>query len=95
MLLSTYKPLHLQGHIVRGLKDRLKDFRRTPKTMIRIPSKACITPLLNDSDDTNGEDSVSHERHKKILQQEFKKGKPNLQVLFGLISTYIPTHYTF
>ena len=61
--------MFIQGHIVSGIKSRMKDFRRTPKHMMRLqpkPGKENIPQ--NDNESGDEEDDVSFQRHVKILQ---------------------------
>lgn len=69
-----------------GVKSRMKDFRRTPKQMVRIPpnpEKDNAPPSCESGDE---EDDVSTDRHVKMLKQECKKGKPNLKVVTELMA---------
>ena len=87
----------IQGDIISGLKSRIKDFRRTQKHMIRVPSKprAGKENIPSTPDSGDEEDDVSFQRHVKILQQERWKTKPNLQVVRELMAaTYKTTTAT-
>ena len=72
-----------------GIKSRMKDYRRTPKHMVRLPKPASVAKrqLIELSDDE--EDDISYQRHKKLLLQEHRKVHPNLQVVTELMrATY-------
>ena len=76
-----------------GIKSRMKDYRRTPKHMVRLPKPASVAKrqLIELSDDE--EDDISYQRHKKLLLQEHRKVHPNLQVVTELMrATYKRRH---
>ena len=95
LLCTMHTCSFIQGHIISGLKSRIKDFRRTPKHMIRVPPKprAGKENIPSTPDSSDEEDDVSFQRHVKILQQERRKTKPNLQVIRELMAvTYCRRH---
>ena len=60
----------------------MKDFRWTPKHMMRLPPKPGKENIpQNDIESGDEEDDVSFQRHVKILQQEGRKARPNLQAI--------------
>lgn len=86
----------MQGAIVVGLKNRLKERRRVKKprkTVTDMPaaSIACIAPRSPSIPETDrltippGEDKNSFERHNRVLKAEFSKSKPNGQVVKELM----------
>ena len=60
----------------------MKDFRQTPKHMVRLnkPDLSAIKEKENIAPDSDYDDDVSYQRHVKLMQQEFKKGRPKNQV---------------
>ena len=72
----------------------MKDFRRTPKHMTRVPAPRPAkenVPTSYESGDE--EDEVSFNRHVKVLQQECRKGRPNQHVLTELMSATFKHRY--
>ena len=63
----------------------MKDFRRTPKHMTRVPAPGPVKESVP-IESGDEEDDVSFNRHVKVLQQECKKGRPNQQVLNELMT---------
>ena len=80
---------------VTSLKNRFKEFRRTPS---KREAKECLTAKRSRKKmpgiifsplhpvPAQGEDSVSYERHNRVLQQDFVKRRRNQQVVDELMS---------
>ena len=65
----------------------MKEFRRTPKTMVRLPRSESVKGVKeNPEADVDAEDDVSYERHIKTLKQEHKKVKPNPHIVTELMA---------
>lgn len=75
----------LQGHILTGLKSRFKEFRRTPRNMVRIKVPTANKGCSSSSCKNEGEDLVSHERHIKAMAAEYRKVKPSEHVVTELM----------
>ena len=72
----------------------MKDFRRTPKHMTRVPApRPAMENVPTTSDSGDEEDEVSFNRHVKVLQQECRKGRPNQHVLTELMSATFKHRY--
>ncbi len=72
----------LQGHILVGLKRRFKEFRRTPKHMVRVKPD----PKMKENLRVEGcEDEVSYRRHLNVLKNESRKMKPNQGIITELM----------
>ena len=71
-----------------GLRGHFKEFRRTPRNMIRskapTSSKEKQSSASTSTDD--GEDAVSYERHIKAMTAEYRKVKPNEGVVTELMA---------
>lgn len=73
----------------------MKDFRRTPKSMVRLPlCRPAKVGKENAEPDADEEDDVSFQRHIKVLQQEYKKSKPNLQIGAELMAATFRRRHT-
>ena len=77
----------MQGHIVHGIKDKMKDYRQAPRNMTRIVRQpSSIQAKQEPADDQSPvDDEVSMKRHISMLQTEHKKRKPNTQVTRDLM----------
>lgn len=67
-----------------GLKRRLKDYRRTPKTMTRAP-KVKVESGKENVEPNDSEDCVSYDRHIKAMEKESRKVHPNPSVISDLM----------
>ena len=73
---------------MKGLQGRFKEFRRTPRNMIRSKAptggKEKQSSASTSADDA--EDAVSYERHIKAMTSEYRKVKPNEGVVTELMA---------
>ena len=93
-LLFVFSALLFQGAIVTSLRNHFKEFRRTPVERGKLktntkksPKKKSpgITQSLAQPLPAPGEDSVSFERHCRLLQVEFTKARRNQHVVTDLM----------
>ena len=63
----------IQGRIISGLKSRIKDFHRTPKHMIHVPSKPRARneniPSTPDSGDAEGDVSFDKKEEEEKIPE--------------------------
>lgn len=71
----------MQVHISSGMYNRMKEYRLTPRNMVRAEKPKDATYNIKEEPKENhcpsGEDQVSLQRHIKAMQKECSKTKPN------------------